>query len=55
MDVGRAREVQGVVGRVWVVEIIGLFDGYAISLIKQVEHLEEKSLLAVNRSPDVGI
>ena len=55
MDVGRSGEVQGVVGRVWVVEIICFFDGYSIFLKKKVETLENKSFLAVNRSPDVGI
>ena len=34
MDVGRSGEVQGVVGRVWVVEITCLFDGYSIFLKK---------------------
>ena len=56
MDVGRSGEVQGVVGRVWVVEIIGFVDGYSIFLKKKLEFFEEKkSFLAVNRSPDVGI
>ena len=42
MDVGRSREVQGVVGRVWVVEIICLFDDYSICLKQKVEKLENK-------------
>ena len=41
MDVGRSGEVQGVVGRVWVVEILGLFDGYSIFL-KKVRNLDKK-------------
>ena len=42
MDVGRSGEVQGVVGRVWVVEIIGFFDGYSFFLKRKVEKLEKK-------------
>ena len=55
MDVGRSGEVQGVVGRVWVVEIIGFFDGYSKNLKKKVGNLEKKLFLAVNRSPVVRI
>ena len=56
MDVGRSREVQGVVGRVWVVEILGFFDGYSNFLKNQSSEFKEKtSCLAVNRSLDVGI
>ena len=42
MDVGRSGEVQGVVGRVWVVEILGFFDGYSIFLKKTIRILEKK-------------
>ena len=55
MDVGRSGEVQGVVGRVWVCEILGFFDGYSIFLKKSQKIGDKKSFLAVNRSPDVGI
>ena len=41
MDVGRSGEVQGVVGRVWVVEILGFFDGYSIFLKKTIRNLEK--------------
>ena len=41
MDVGRSREVQGVVGRVWVVEIIGFCDGFSLFLKRKVEQLEK--------------
>ena len=54
MNVGRSGEVQGVVGRVWVVEMTCFFDAYSFFL-KTVENSENTSLLAVNRSPDVGI
>ena len=40
MDVGRSGEVQGVVGRGWVVEIIGFFDGYSFFLTKNGEFRE---------------
>ena len=41
MDVGRSGEVQGVVGRVWLVEISCFFDGYSIVLKEKVGRLEK--------------
>ena len=41
MDVGRSREVQGVVGRLWVVETIGFVDGYS-TFLKKVEQFEKQ-------------
>ena len=40
MDVGRSGEVQGVVGKVWVVETICFFDGFSILPKENVEKIE---------------